>query len=106
MDILQIKQMAIILRHKLKKHGIRASLIILFGSQANGTATSESDIDLAVISPDLGKDRLQEGALLNRIAARIDHRIEVIPVTLKKYLELNSDSPIIDQIHRKGVVLL
>ena len=36
----------------LLRKGLRIEAIILFGSHARGTAYEESDIDLAVISPD------------------------------------------------------
>ncbi|MBF0362211.1 MAG: nucleotidyltransferase domain-containing protein [Oligoflexia bacterium] len=106
MDILEIKQKAIKLRHSLKKHNIRASLILLFGSHAKGTANQQSDIDLAVVSADLGLNRLEEGALLNRLASRIDHRIEVVPIPMKRYFEKETTSPIIDQIIKTGIVIL
>ena len=41
-----------------------------------------SDLDIAVVSPDFGKDRFEEGKLLRRIAWRIDPRIEPIPSLL------------------------
>ena len=37
--------------HEIKNLGIDITAIVLFGSQSNGTATSDSDIDLAIISP-------------------------------------------------------
>jgi uncharacterized protein len=38
-------------KHALETAGIQVERIILFGSQADGTATESSDIDLIVISP-------------------------------------------------------
>ena len=35
---------------ELQAHGIRPQMVILYGSQAAGTATEASDIDLVVIS--------------------------------------------------------
>jgi predicted nucleotidyltransferase len=32
-----------------------------FGSHARGDADGESDIDVAIVSPDLGRDRFEEG---------------------------------------------
>ena len=37
---------------RLLKRGLRVEAVVLFGSHARGTAYEESDIDLAVISPD------------------------------------------------------
>ncbi|KAF5083110.1 nucleotidyltransferase domain-containing protein [Methanospirillum sp. J.3.6.1-F.2.7.3] len=39
------------LSEDMKKQGINITSIILFGSQFEGTATNESDIDLAIVSP-------------------------------------------------------
>jgi predicted nucleotidyltransferase len=39
-------------RAELEKMSIRRERILLFGSQANGTAQEGSDIDLIVVSPD------------------------------------------------------
>jgi predicted nucleotidyltransferase len=41
----------------LRRSGLRVARLVLFGSQARGTATADSDIDLAVVSEDFrGKD--------------------------------------------------
>jgi predicted nucleotidyltransferase len=37
---------------RLLEKGLRLEVVILFGSHARGTAYEDSDIDLAVISPD------------------------------------------------------
>lgn len=37
---------------RLLEKGLRIEAIVLFGSHARGNATEDSDIDLAVISPD------------------------------------------------------
>lgn len=39
-------------RHELEAMGVRVEKFFLFGSQAEGTATEGSDIDLFVVSPD------------------------------------------------------
>lgn len=39
---------------------IKIEKVVLFGSYAQGTATADSDIDLAVVSPDFGKSLLRE----------------------------------------------
>jgi predicted nucleotidyltransferase len=51
----------------LLKKGLRIEAVILFGSHARGTAHEESDIDLAIISPDF------EGVPLNRRQTMIAH---------------------------------
>ncbi|MEA4883604.1 MAG: nucleotidyltransferase domain-containing protein [Clostridia bacterium] len=44
----------------LRQRNVRVVQAILFGSHALGTADEDSDIDLAIISPDLGRDRFSE----------------------------------------------
>jgi len=63
----------------LKQEGIDVSKAILFGSYAKGTAKPESDIDIAIISSQFGKNNLKEMMLLRRIALKIDSHIEPLP---------------------------
>ena len=65
--------------------GFRIEKAVLYGSYASGKAHSASDLDLAVVSPDFGKDRFEEGKLLHQIAWRIDPRIEPIPISSSSY---------------------
>lgn len=63
----------------LKQKGIKVSKVILFGSYAKGMATADSDIDIAIISPQFGNDNLKEMMLLRKLAFRVDSHIEPIP---------------------------
>jgi len=56
--------------------------IVLFGSYANGTATEDSDIDIAVIIDNFNGDRLETSAKLCDLTWDIDTRIE--PILLDK----------------------
>ena len=51
----ELKQIVKRYRDQLKKMGIRPTRILLYGSQAAGTAREGSDIDLIVISGDWTK---------------------------------------------------
>ena len=62
----------------LEKH-ITINKVILYGSWANGTPDTFSDIDLAIFSPDFGKHRLKELQLLSKLAWDVDESIEAIP---------------------------
>ena len=53
-------------------------LIVVYGSYARGTATKDSDIDIAVICDSLGGDYLENAAALFRLRRDIDLRIEPI----------------------------
>ena len=89
---------------ELKKRRIKISKVILYGSYASGHTHEYSDIDVAVVSPDFGKDRYSEGARLFEIACAIDPRIEPIPISLSSY---NKDTwiPIIYEIRKNGIEL-
>ena len=88
----------------LIKKGIRVERVVLYGSYASGKIHAGSDIDLAIISPDFGKDRFEEGKMLLQAAWRIDPRIEAVPISLESY---NNDTwvPLIYEIRQHGVEL-
>ena len=65
----------------LKQKGIKVSKVILFGSHAKGKANPDSDIDIAVISSQFGKNNFKEMMLLHKLALEIDSHIEPIPFT-------------------------
>jgi uncharacterized protein len=105
-DISDIKQRVIRLRALLKKNRIRGDIFILYGSYASATQRPDSDIDIAVVSRDFGKDRFGEGSSLNYLASQIDPRIEAVPIGLNEYLSRSSISPLLHEIDSKGIVLL
>lgn len=63
----------------LEQNGISVSKVILFGSHAKGKASVDSDIDIAVISPQFGRDITEEMMLLRKIALKVDSHIEPVP---------------------------
>lgn len=85
--------------------GIRVEKIILYGSYTAGKFHKDSDIDVAVISPDFGKDRFEEGVMLFEIAYKIDPRIEPVPISLESY-EKDTWVPLIYEIKEKGIELI
>lgn len=86
----------------LNDKGIDVDRIILYGSYAKGNQREESDIDVAVVSGNFGKDRTEEGMLLFRIAGDVDTRIEPVPISLESY---NKDTwlPLVYEIRKNGV---
>jgi predicted nucleotidyltransferase len=82
--------------------GIQIEKVILYGSYASGKVHVGSDIDLAIVSPDFGKDRFEEGKMLLQIAWRVDPRIEPIPISSESY-ENDTWIPIIYEIRKKGI---
>ncbi len=88
----------------LEEEGIRVTKIVLYGSQISGEFHPDSDIDVAVVSPDFGKDRFEEGAKLFQIACRIVPRIEPVPISLDAY-DKDTWIPLIYEIKEKGLEL-
>lgn len=86
----------------LKQEGISIDHIILYGSYASGRVRPDSDIDVAVVSRDFGKDRVEEGMTLFRIAGKIDSRLEPVPIPTPVY-ENDTWVPLVYEIREKGV---
>jgi predicted nucleotidyltransferase len=88
----------------LKKKGVNVEKIIIYGSSLQKQQRIDSDIDVAVVSRDFGKDLTEEGMFLFRIAGDIDSRIEPVPISLDSY---NNGMwlPLIYEIRKKGIEL-
>ncbi len=86
----------------LDKTGIRVEKAVLYGFYASGSFRSGSDLDLAIISPDFGKDRFEEGKKLLQIAWRVDPRMEPVPISSESY-ENDTWIPLIYEIRQKGI---
>jgi len=89
----------------LKQEGIAIDRVILYGSYATGKTRPDSDIDVAVISKNFGKDRVEEGMILFRIAGKVDSRIEPIPISSKSY-ENDTWIPLIYEIKENGIEVI
>jgi predicted nucleotidyltransferase len=91
------------LQRKLREALIDSVQVILFGSQARGDATDESDIDVLVVLPDLEKGTLDT---LLEIAWEIGFDagkvISVIPATHQE-MKLLSASPFFRAVQREGI---
>lgn len=61
---------------------IRVKRVILFGSYANGTATEDSDIDIAIDSPDFGEDYFAECEKLSKSVWRSGTDLSLEPLPL------------------------
>lgn len=88
----------------LEHEGISVERVILYGSYARGRARPDSDIDVAVVSRDFGKDRVEEGMALFRIAGEIDSRLEPIPISSSAY-ERDTWIPLIYEVRQNGINL-
>ena len=88
----------------LEKEGIRVEKIILYGSRAAGACHEDSDIDVAVVSPDFGSDRFEEGVRLFQIASKIDPHLEPVPISAEAY-EHDTWVPLVYEIREKGITV-
>jgi predicted nucleotidyltransferase len=89
---------------ELKKQKIRVKKVIIYGSRVSGKAHEYSDIDVAIVSPDFGKDRFKEGTRLFEIASKIDSRIEPVPISVESFKN-DTWVPLIYEIRTKGIEL-
>src|SRR3990167_2105087 len=80
---------------KVIKAGIRVNKAYLYGSHARETATKDSDIDIAIISPDFTGDRFNDAIFLKKFRINLDIRIEPIPIKPEDFIEEN---PIVSEI--------
>jgi predicted nucleotidyltransferase len=91
---------------QLKARGLIISKIILFGSQARGGATAESDIDIAIVSVDFrGKDIFKRVELIKE-AERATIREFMVPLDIVALTpeELESGCSLIAGYARAGRV--
>lgn len=89
----------------LRTKNIRVNKAILYGSYANGKADKDSDIDLAIISPDLGNDSFDEAILLRKLTRGIELDISPRPYSEKQYKAAKKGDFLYDEIIRKGKVV-
>lgn len=84
------------------KYQIEVQKCILFGSHAKGTERQDSDIDLAIVSPQFDKDHLQEMMLLFTEASQIDVDIEPYPLHPRRFKQTKQIDPLIAEIKKYG----
>ena len=89
---------------EVKRHRINVKKVILYGSRVSGTVHEYSDIDVAIISPDFGKNSYNEGAKLFEIASLIDPRIEPGAISVRSF-ENDTWIPLIYEIRENGMEL-
>jgi len=86
--------------NKLRKAGMDVSEAYIFGSYARGQADKWSDIDVAVVSSQIGDDRFEERIRLTELAVSIDDRLEPLPFSLKSF---NNTDPFVQVIKNEGI---
>ena len=85
----------------LKLQGLSVSRAILFGSYTKGRANPDSDIDIAVVSTQFGRDITKEMMMLRKIALKVDSHIEPVPICPE---DLNDNfSTLTQEIKKHGI---
>jgi len=88
----------------LKTKGIPVKKAIIFGSWAKGKQTSDSDIDLCLVSQKFGKDEVAELQFLLKQTREVDDRIEPLPLSLEDFQA--SATPLVVEIKKHGKLII
>lgn len=89
---------------RIEEEGIKVEKAFLFGSYAKGKPKDYSDIDICIVSSNLGYDFINETVKLSTISNKIDSRIEAIPFDPKR---LNDPyDPLSFEIRKYGIALM
>jgi uncharacterized protein len=86
----------------LARKGLKVEKTIIYGSYASGRMHEDSDLDIAIVSSDLGGDRFEEAKMLLQTAWRIDPRLHPIPVSLDAF-QNDTWVPLIHEIREHGI---
>ena len=86
----------------LSNESIIISKAFIYGSQANGTATEESDIDLMLISPMFDESTDKFAHVLWLSTRKVSYKIEPIAIGEKRFLS-DDGSPLIEIVRQEGI---
>ncbi|MFA6990368.1 MAG: nucleotidyltransferase domain-containing protein [Candidatus Gastranaerophilaceae bacterium] len=89
----------------IKENNIKVEFVFLFGSYALNKANEDSDIDVAVISPDFGKDFFDECVFLKEISEKIDFDISPRAYSLEEYQKAQEGDFLYQEIIKKGKLI-
>jgi predicted nucleotidyltransferase len=88
---------------RLNECGIHVEKAYIFGSCSRSTDDRWSDIDLAVVSPEIEDDRFEERVRLMKLAVDIDSRIEPLPFRPDTFID---DDPLVREIKKEGFEII
>jgi len=86
--------------NEIEKNKIKILKAYIYGSYAKGNEREDSDIDLALISPDFSGNRFLDSMKIIPLRRRIDSRIE--PVTYKPE-DFSDTDPLVAEIKKTGI---
>lgn len=87
----------------LEENNIKIIEAVIFGSYAKGTANSESDIDVALVSDAFTGDRFEDRRKIVPLRRKIDSRIEPIPFTPEDF---DNSGIMAEEIKRTGKIII
>lgn len=87
----------------LTVQGLQILAAYLYGSYAVGNPHQDSDIDIAIISPDFSDANIDDWVRLNVPASHIDARMEVVGFRPEQFRD---EHPLAWEIKTNGVKLL
>ena len=87
----------------LRSEGISVDKAFLYGSYLSNTATSESDIDLMIVT-DNDTDDYLAGKIWN-LTRKVNSRIEPFLVGTKRFYS-DDNSPLVDLVKRTGLEIV
>lgn len=82
------------------RNGIRIEAAYLYGSHAKGKENNWSDIDIAIVSPDITGNRFQERIRFMKLSSTIDSRIEPVPFRPEAFVD---EDPLVWEIKKEGI---
>ena len=88
---------------KLVKKNMQVKQIYLFGSYAKKTNHIDSDIDIAVVSDDFSKNKMDNMLKLMRLRREVDAMIEPHPFLSKDFKKTDS---LVNEIIKTGIRLI
>lgn len=89
----------------VKEKNIKVEVVILFGSYAQNQAHTDSDIDIAIVSPDFGKDFFDECVELKEISEKIDFDISPRAYSTEEYKNAKEGDFLYQEIIKKGKLI-
>jgi len=89
-----------------KLYGERLARIMLFGSQARGDASPDSDMDVLIVlkgAVNPGEEILRTGSIVADLSSRLDGVINCVFMDEARYLHRNG--PLLRNIRREGIAV-
>ncbi len=106
LDIQSLREKLFPVLEALQQQNVHIDAVILFGSRAKKTHQPDSDVDLAFVSIDFGRDRISEGALLAKALFNKVPNCDPVPVSLREFMDPSPISPIVAEIKDHGIAVI